>query len=190
MKYLVLSVALAGLATSALADTPDYQAEARQAAGSLLQTLGGELKREIQTNGVESAVSVCKTLAPQIAAEQSRKSGMKISRVSLKPRNPLLGTADAWEQQALQTLEARAAKGEKPETLEISETVKEPAGSYYRYVKAIPVQPLCLSCHGGPNDIGAGIKAKLNSEYPHDKATGYTLGMLRGAVSIKRPLAD
>ena len=31
---------------------------------------------------------------------------------------------------------------------------------------------------------------KLNSEYPHDKATGYTLGMLRGAVSIKRPLAD
>ena len=34
------------------------------------------------------------------------------------------------------------------------------------------------------------IKAKLNSEYPHDKATGYTLGMLRGAVSIKRPLAD
>lgn len=190
MKYLVLGAALAGLATSALADTPDYQAEARQAAGSLLQTLGGELKREIQTNGVESAVSVCKTLAPQIAAEQSRKSGMKISRVSLKPRNPLLGTADAWEQQALQTLEARAAKGEKPETLEISETVKEPAGSYYRYVKAIPVQPLCLSCHGGPSDIGTGIKAKLNSEYPHDKATGYTLGMLRGAVSIKRPLAD
>ncbi|RTL02085.1 MAG: DUF3365 domain-containing protein [Neisseriaceae bacterium] len=190
MKKMILGVALAGLSAAALADKPDYLQDSRLAAVSLMQALSGELKRELEAKGPESAVAVCKTMAPQVAAEQSRKTGMKINRVSLKPRNPLLGTADVWEQQALQTLEARAAKGEKPETLEIGEIVKEPAGNYYRYAKAIPVQALCLSCHGGPNDIGAGIKAKLNSDYPHDKATGYTLGMLRGAISIKRPLAE
>jgi len=28
----------------------------------------------------------------------------------------------------------------------------------------------------------------LTKEYPHDQATGYSVGQIRGAVSIKRPL--
>ena len=44
----------------------------------------------------------------------------------------------------------KAAAGEKPETLERAEFVDEPAGRYFRYLKAIPVQPMCLACHGRP----------------------------------------
>jgi hypothetical protein len=32
------------------------------------------------------------------------------------------------------------------------------------------------------------VKARLQAEYPHDKATGYGVGQLRGAVTVKRPL--
>lgn len=32
------------------------------------------------------------------------------------------------------------------------------------------------------------VKNLLNKRYPHDKATGYKEGDLRGAVSIKRQL--
>jgi hypothetical protein len=33
-----------------------------------------------------------------------------------------------------------------------------------------------------------GVKARLQAEYPLDQATGYSVGDLRGAVVIKRPL--
>jgi hypothetical protein len=32
------------------------------------------------------------------------------------------------------------------------------------------------------------VQAKLASEYPNDQATGYLPNMLRGAISIKKPL--
>jgi hypothetical protein len=36
--------------------------------------------------------------------------------------------------------------------------------------------------------IPAGVRAKLATEYPMDRATGYREGELRGAVSIKQPM--
>lgn len=190
MKTLVLS-AFAALLTlpAAAAETPDL-APQRAAATSLLQQLGTELKKEIAANGPEAAIGICKDLAPKIAGELSRKEGWKLTRVSLKTRNPMLGTPDAWEQQALQQFDARAAAGDKLETLEMAEVVQEPAGRYLRYAKAIPVQTQCLACHGGTEDVKPAVKARLGETYPHDRATGYALGMVRGAISIKQPLAE
>lgn len=187
MRIAALTLCLSAVQVHA-ADTPDL-APARAAAGSLVQQLGAELKKELASNGPASAIGVCTEAAPRIAGELSRQNGWKVTRVSLKPRNPMLGTPDAWEQQALQTLEARAAAGAKPEQLELGEVVNEPAGRYLRYVKAIPVQPGCVACHGSASDIPDAVKTKLEASYPHDRATGYTVGMLRGAVSIKQPLS-
>jgi hypothetical protein len=169
-------------------DLAKYQEESRKAAQGFMQQLGGELKKEISANGPESAIKVCKTLAPAIANELSNKNGWKVARVSLKPRNPLLGAADAWEQKVLADFDQRAAKGEKPEAMEFSEVVAEPQGKYFRYMKALAVQPLCLTCHGAPGDIPEGVKARLAAEYPHDKATGYSAGQIRGAITIKRQI--
>jgi hypothetical protein len=55
-------------------------------------------------------------------------------------------------------------------------------------MKALPVAPLCVTCHGSADKMPAGIKARLAKEYPHDRATGYAPGQLRGAISVKRPL--
>jgi hypothetical protein len=191
MRSLATFVFLTGFACAAAAQedaVANYTAEARAAAGKLVAELGGELKKEISSGGPANAISVCKGLAPQIAARLSNEHGWKVSRVSLKARNPVLGPADAWEQQALLEFDRRATAGDKPEALERAEIVAEPQGRYFRYAKALPVQPLCLNCHGAAADIAPGVKEKLSAEYPNDRATGYSPGQIRGAISIKRPL--
>jgi hypothetical protein len=188
MRKTLLTLALAGLTLPALADEAQMTKSARQMAMQLIKQLGGELQKQMSSGGLESAISVCKEKAPAIASEMSRSTGWRVTRVSLKTRNPLLGTPDEWEQGALKILERRLAQGAKPETLEFAQVVDEPAGKVFRYMKALPVQPVCTTCHGTPDAISDGVKARLAAEYPHDKATGYTPGMIRGGISIKRPL--
>jgi hypothetical protein len=179
-----LALASAG---AVAADTEKLTGESRVFARDLAGRLGAELKKEISAGGPESAIKICKSLAPEIAGEISTKTGWRVTRVSLKPRNAMLGAADAWEQQVLESFDRRAAKGEDPEKLEIGEIVIEPQGTYFRYMKALPVQPLCLNCHGA-GEVKDGVRARLATEYPHDKATGYSAGQIRGAISIKRTL--
>jgi hypothetical protein len=100
----------------------------------------------------------------------------------------MLGQPDAWEQTVLNGFDRRVAAGEKPDQIEFAQTVDEPQGRYYRYMKAIPVQPLCLTCHGTEATVPDSVKERLKAEYPYDRAVGYSLGQIRGAVTIKRPL--
>ena len=166
----------------------DQTAEARSLATQMIQQLGAALKKELAASGPEGAVSVCRDIGPTIAGALSRKSGGRVARVSLNTRNPLLGDPDAWEQQVLAEFDRKAAAGEKIESMEYSETIDEPRGRYFRYMKALPVQPLCLTCHGTADNIPEQVKAKIAIEYPHDRATGYGLGQVRGAVTIKLPM--
>lgn len=189
MKKIILLSTLAFITTQALADDlSQYQNEARAVVLPFLKKLGAANQQAVSNGGHESAVNVCKEIAPAMSSEASRQTGWKLTRVSLKVRNPLLGTPDAWEQKKLQEFAERAAQGEKPEAIEASEIVQEPAGKSYRFMKAIAVQPGCVACHGTADAMPDDVKARLATEYPHDQATGYSAGQIRGAVSIKRAL--
>jgi hypothetical protein len=173
---------------AAAQDSGALLATSRETASLLIQQLGAQLRAELAKDGPDGAIAVCKTIAPELAGRLSRESGWRVSRVSLKTRNPLLGAPDAWEQRGLEEFDRRVAAGEKAESLELGEVVEEPSGRFYRYMKALPVQPLCLSCHGTPDNIPVSVQQRLQAEYPHDRATGYSTGQVRGAVTIKRPL--
>jgi hypothetical protein len=162
--------------------------EARRAANELVTQVRGELVQAIEASGPLRAIVVCKYTVPEISSAISRKYGARVTRVSLRPRNPALGWADAWEQAALLNLEQRAAKGEKPEGLEHAEIVSEPAGRFFRYVRALPMAPVCAHCHGSPEQISEAIRAQLLTDYPHDRALGTAIGQVRGAVTYKKPL--
>lgn len=188
-KKFALFVLLTLSASAAYAeDISKYQEEARTVAMPFLKKLGNVNKQAVSEGGPESAIKVCKDVAPQMSSDISRQTGWKLTRVSLKVRNPLLGTPDAWEQKVLQDFDERAARGEKPESMEVAEIVQEPAGKSFRFMRAIPVQAGCVACHGAAEQISDGVKTRLSEEYPHDKAIGYSVGQIRGAVSIKRPL--
>ena len=38
--------------------------------------------------------------------------------------------------------------------------------------------------------LGAGVAQKLTQLYPNDKGTGYTLGQIRGAMTLRQPVAN
>jgi Protein of unknown function (DUF3365) len=162
--------------------------QSRAVATTFMQELGAALKNEIAAGGPESAINVCVDLAPALARKYSLENGWRVTRVSLKARNAMLGAPDAWEQQALADFDARSAAGEGADKLELSATVDEPSGRYFRYLKALPVQPLCVACHGQPEQLSNAVKGNLAKIYPYDRATGYSVGQVRGAISIKRPL--
>ena len=161
--------------------------EARGVASSIPPKLLAVLKAEIEKGGPEGAMVVCREKAPEMAKAASEKTGWKIRRVSLKNRNPK-AVPDAWEQAALEDFDRRAAAGESPAKLEKAELVTEGDSKSYRYMKALPTQPLCLECHGSSADISPAVKAKLAELYPDDKAVGYSVGQLRGAMTIRKPL--
>jgi hypothetical protein len=123
---------------------------------------------------------------PEITSNISRQSGMRVTRVALRPRNRALGEPDVWEQRVLLDFENRVAKGEKVDALEYHEVVDEPAGRVFRYMKALPVSQPCLLCHGPSNQLSEGVRALLATEYPNDKALEYNIGQVRGAVSVKK----
>lgn len=161
--------------------------EGRKVADSLLQMIRSELVKSIESSGPLRAIVVCKYSVPEITSNISRTSGWKVSRVALRPRNPALGAADPWEQRAILGFEQAAARGEK-EPLETAEIVNEPAGRFFRYARALTLNSLCMNCHGPTENLTEAVKAQLAVEYPNDRATGYRLGQVRGAVTIKRPL--
>ncbi len=188
---LILSLLLTACATNEAkieAAQPEQIEASRAVAKTLVTQLGGKLKAEISANGPASAVGVCKVIAPQIAADLSRQTGWEVGRVGTRTRNAETGTPDAWESKALASFAERMKQGEQPDTMELAEVVTDASGKHLRYAKAIAVQSVCLTCHGSAESIPEGVKARLQVEYPMDKATGYSVGELRGAVVVKRPL--
>ncbi len=177
--------------TPALAVEPNLD-ELKQEALSITKTFVGGLSENMQSamksGGPVSAIKTCSEVAPGIAGELSRSHGVKLSRVGTWVRNPMLGTPDAWEQTVLAQFQQRLTEGAAMDQLVHAEIVYEPGGKYFRFMKAIGVQPQCLQCHGGDKDIPAEVKAMLKEQYPHDRATGYQAGDLRGAVTIKKLL--
>lgn len=188
LTTLALAAALAAANAHAADDpTAQYTEEARKTAQEFMQKLGGVLKQQLESAGPEKAVAVCKEVAPALAAEYS-KDGRVVKRVSLKPRNPTLGVPDAWETTTLNHFESRLRNREPLAGMEKAAITEDADGRWFRYMKAIPTQPMCLQCHGQPYQISDGVKALLAKEYPNDMATGYSAGSIRGAVSIKRKI--
>lgn len=161
----------------------------RSIAMDLMNQLGQKLKGALTNEGPVAAVSVCKEAAPAIAKGLSAQHGAQVTRVGTRVRNPKMGVPNSWQKEALAGFDARITKGEKPADLEYWKVVEGTDGKReLHYAKAIVTQPLCVTCHGNPEDIPAPLMEKIRAEYPDDQATGYSVGKLRGAVVVTRPM--
>ncbi len=191
LKYFLLSrgvlASLLWVSLTALAQEAPVMLEARKVAGAVPPKLLEVLNTQIAKDGVASAVTVCNEKAPQMAKAASEQSGWAIRRVSLRNRNPK-AVPDAWELAALEDFDRRAAAGESPMTLEKYAEVDTATGKEARYMKALPVQQVCVACHGVSDKITPEVSERLHTLYPADKATGYTVGQIRGAITIRKAL--
>lgn len=182
----LLISALLVLPLSSNAETPDKDL---QEARMLVKTFGGELKSTLKTamkaGGPTKALEVCHLQAGPIAEKISSSSGWRIARTSLKVRNED-NDPDKWELMTLLQFEKRKAAGEDLKKMEYSEVLKEGDNLVLRYMKPIPTNKLCVTCHG--SNLNNEIASKVKSLYPYDKATGFKVGDIRGAFSLQKNL--
>ncbi|NQY26074.1 MAG: DUF3365 domain-containing protein [Piscirickettsiaceae bacterium] len=146
-------------------------------------TLKASLVAAMKSGGPIEAISVCNQVAPAISAELSKKYDFDISRTSLKVRNPS-NEADPWEKEILFQFDSLKQQGEDIKTLFVSEAITQSGRHEMRMMKAIPTGKVCLTCHG--SNIDPVVQAKLNELYPNDQATGFKLGDIRGAFTVRK----
>ena len=183
-RFVSLSLLIAS-ATAVLANepvTPPLEQEARQLAQQFVGELKPQLKKAMTEGGATHAIEVCATVAPRIADSLSAESGWRVKRVSLKSRNASRAQPDKWEQAVLQQFDERQAAGEAAATINYGEAVN----GQYRYMQAQGVEAICLTCHG--EELSEPVRATLEKYYPDDWATGYSLGQVRGAISLSKKL--
>jgi hypothetical protein len=189
-SFLLVGI-LAGTGSASRAEEPadprvrSALAEARAAAGELSDQIRNLLMRELKTGGFEGAVAVCATTAQEKTAEYRRASGNDIRRVSLRRRNPA-NEPDAHERGVLESfdrlpVEARPAA-------EHWEIAREDGREMLRYLKPVVANAMCLTCHGERAKIPPAVQSVIAREYPNDRATGFSAGDVRGAVSVRIPL--
>ncbi len=80
---------------------------------------------------------------------------------------------------------ALRSEKEDPVNIEFAEIVTEPQGKYMRYVSdrgagCLPEVPWFI------RNYCPQVKKQLNTEYSHDRTTGYTINEIHGAFSIKK----
>ncbi len=179
------ALALCAAAIPAQAAEEAWVVEARGVSTAVPPKLLAVLQAEIAKSGPEGAIAVCQVQAPALARAASEQTGWSVKRVSLRNRNPK-AVPDAWERAALEDFDRRAAAHEPAAKLERYEAVQEDGKTVWRYMRALPTGELCLACHGPVEQLSPAVKAKLAALYPDDRATGYRVGDIRGAMTLKK----
>jgi hypothetical protein len=181
--------AASGLAVLSKAEQPTQDpqtqqamVEARQISSELADKVRGLLLKEIEIGGLAGAVRVCSEMAQNITREFNARSGHSVRRVSLRYRNPS-NIPDEYDRRKLEEFDLLNKKKEMKN--EYSEVIDEGGQKYLRYILPLVALPLCINCHGLKETISAEVKTILSEKYPDDRATGFRVVDLRGAISVK-----
>jgi len=182
---LLTMIPLASLADDAAATTvPTWVEQSRQLATQLGGELKAELTKAVAEGGPVAAIDVCHRRAPEIAARLSQQSGATVSRTALRVRNPA-NAPDDLQRSVLEQFAAELATGKTEGPLEAVFEIERDGQVEHRYMRAIPTDALCLTCHG--KVLAPEIAAAIARDYPGDQATGFEQGQLRGAFSVIWP---
>lgn len=156
--------------------------QARAAASALGAELMGMLTQELARGGPTAAIAICADSA-QARTRQHQQAGIAVRRVGTRVRNPL-NAPDSLETAMLAAFQADLVAGRLAADTVVLEAL--PGGhTRLRYLRPIRVQQPCLTCHGPESGIPAVVRAILTERYPDDRATGYAVGDLRGAISVQ-----
>jgi hypothetical protein len=158
--------------------------QSRQLAMQLGGQLKAELSKAIAEGGPVAAINVCYLRAPEIAAQLSQASGARVGRTALRVRNPS-NAPDELERSVLEQFSADVGSGPVDRPLEAVFEIRRGDAVERRYMRAIPTDALCLTCHG--KTLAPELAAAIARDYPKDQATGFEQGQLRGAFSVVWP---
>ena len=146
----------------------------------LLKTLGKNMKKNMKSGGVINALDFCSNRAYTLTEDVNKQlpHGVSAQRISAKYRSEANKPTDS-ELVVLKSFEAM----KKNNIILPKQLIQKVDSHTYKYYKPLVItKQVCLKCHG---TLKAGkLKDEISKRYPLDKAMGYKMGDLRGAVVV------
>ncbi len=168
--------------------TPDSAQIAKAAAGDFSGRLRTALMDRMQSEGPVAAVDFCHAQAPLIADAVMAEHGVRLGRVAVPTRNRNPDNAPMeWKLQALMQFQSAVDAGAAPAEQLFVQRDNLPPGIAMRMVRGIAVEPTCLACHG--RALAPDVSKAIQLRYPHDAATGFDAGDLRGGLWVEVPVS-
>ena len=158
--------------------TPNRAEAARGFALETQAALGKTLQAQIAERGTTGAIGFCNLNALPITDSVAKARGVKIRRITDRPRNQanLATAAEAW---LMGRVRDSLAKGVASGSLELAENGET------HYYFPIVTNNLCLQCHGvSGQDVPPEVGALIAELYPDDQAMGYGPNQLRGLWKV------
>ncbi len=157
---------------------------------TVMPALMKQVAGRVKSDGFASAVEFCNEKAPGLEGDfnsslkekfvkEYNLADYSFKRTALKLRNPK-NAPDSLEKSVMQQWQKDLAEGK-----EIGLVMKKVGDKYYGMMPVKIPSPLWLGCHGTPDTIDAEAAKKIRELYPEDKATGFSVGDLRGALSVE-----
>jgi hypothetical protein len=183
--FVVLALVVPVLSAAAL-DPPEAE-QARTTANQVFGETKSVLEAALANGQAATALGVCASVAQNIA-RRHEQAGWRVRRVSERVRNPA-DSPSADELAVLRAWQREKQAGRLTPAAEHQAIVTEGNRRYLHYMKPIFIAgPVCLQCHGAPDKLAPGVADALRELYPQDQATGYAIGDLRGAISVRIPI--
>ena len=152
----------------------------KESAAKLAQTLGKNMKAHMKSGGPLDALSFCSNEAYDLTASVNKTLDpkVKVKRVSTNYRSAA-NMPSQNEKAVLNSFEELQKSGAiLPEYI-----VQKVAENEFKFYKPIIIDNgVCLKCHGNLEE--GKLKTTIKQRYPDDKAVGYTMNDLRGAIIV------
>ncbi|MCX7606535.1 MAG: DUF3365 domain-containing protein [Bacteroidia bacterium] len=134
------------------------------------QSVFQALLKASERAGWAGAVRYCSQVAESLSSH--RESRLILQRVAFRNRNPRNRLIDSLDTVAYNYF---------AQTRDPKSYVLRASKGTLRYYRPIYITvETCLKCHGLPESIDGPALAEIRRRYPGDRATGFTLGELRG----------
>jgi len=183
------SMLLVGASTSLLLAAPQTQQDkelqsviktGKSTSKVLLQTLGKNMKKHMKQGGVMDALNFCSKEAYALTEKVNTKlpEGVQAKRISANFRNP----SNTPTENELKILNSLQTLQESNVILPKFVVEKVDTHTYKFYKPLVIAKKVCLKCHGDVKNVD--LKRAISKNYPLDKAMGYKMGDLRGAIVI------
>jgi len=152
----------------------------KESAAKLAQTLGKNMKAHMKSGGPLDALSFCTSEASTLtqSVNKTLSRDVKAKRVSLRARN-VANTPNENEKIILESLQSLQNAGVTlPEYF-----VQKVGEKEFKFYKPLVIDNgVCLKCHGNLEE--GKLKSAIDTSYPEDRARGYKMNELRGAIIV------
>jgi hypothetical protein len=147
-----------------------------QRAETAMLALQGSLLRRLQEatqDGPASALEVCHVEAGAIRDRVEKEQGIVVGRTSHALRNAN-NAAPRWMAALVSEAAGKPARDYQQRVFDLGDKVG--------VARPIPTGILCTNCHGPLEALSTDVRTALAQRYPHDLATGFREGDLRGWI--------